>query len=545
MNLITGKGASAGIAAGPILVKPSAAPEKEIKLHTSLDPELELARYHKAQEQVIDQLQKLQEKASREVGEEEAGIFEVHAMMLQDPDMVDMIEGLIREEQCTAEQAVEQAGEQFSAMLAAMDDEYMQARAADVKAICGQLLDALSAKNGSWTDLLTQPSIICADDLTPSETLQLDKKLILGFVTSAGSATSHTAILARTMKIPAVVHTGRTIPETWNGHLGAIDGETGSFYLEPDVRQLQVLKDKLEQQKAAESLLEQYRGRETLTADGRRIALYANIGQTEDVPLVLKGDGEGVGLFRSEFLYLDQKDYPTEEYLFQAYKTAAEALGGRKLIIRTLDIGADKKVGYFQLPEEENPALGFRAIRICLKRPEILYTQLRAILRASAYGQVAVMFPMIISVEEVRAAKELLQAAKIKLQQQGIPFDSELEVGIMIETPASAVISDQLAQEVDFFSIGTNDLVQYTLAVDRQNEALEDMADPSHPAVLRLIRMTIQNAHEAGIWAGICGEAAANPKLIPIFIAMGVDELSMAPGKILAARRLISTLTVR
>ena len=544
MNLITGKGASAGIAAGPILVKPAARPE-EIKLHTSLDPELELERYHKAQEKAIAQLEKLQEKALREVGEEEAGIFEVHAMMLQDPDMVDMIEGLIREERCTAEKAVEQAGEQFAAMLAAMDDEYMQARAADVKAITRQTLDALAEKKGSWTELLTQPSLICADDLTPSETLQLDKQLILGFVTSGGSANSHTAILARTMKIPAVVHTGTTIPDSWNGHLGAIDGEDGTFYLEPDPRQLALLKAKLEQQKARENILEQYRGRETRTADGRRIALYANIGQTDDVPLVRKNDGEGVGLFRSEFLYLGQQDYPTEDYLFQAYKTAAQALQGRKLIIRTLDIGADKKVGYFQLPEEENPALGFRAIRICLKRPEILYTQLRAILRASAYGQVAVMFPMIISVEEVRAAKELLEAAKIKLHQQGIPFDPDLETGIMIETPASAVISDQLAPEVDFFSIGTNDLVQYTLAVDRQNESLEDMADPAHPAVLRLIRMTIENGHRAGIWVGICGEAAANPKLIPTFLAMGVDELSMAPGKILAARRLISTVACR
>ncbi len=544
MNLITGKGASAGIAAGPILVKPAAAPE-EIKFHTSLDPQLELARYHKAQEKTIEQLEKLQEKAAREVGDEEAGIFEVHAMMLQDPDMVDMIKGLIREEGCTAEKAVEQAGEQFAAMLAAMDDEYMQARAADVKAITQQVLDALAAKGGSWTELLTQPSIICAEDLTPSETLQLDKKLILGFVTSGGSANSHTAILARTMKIPAVVHTGTTIPEAWNGHLGAIDGETGSFYLEPDGQQLNLLKAKLEQQRAKENILEQYRGRATRTADGRTIALYANIGQTEDVPLVRANDGEGVGLFRSEFLYLGREDYPTEEDLFQAYKTAAEALEGRKLIIRTLDIGADKKVGYFKLPAEENPALGFRAIRICLKRPEILYTQLRAILRASAYGQVAVMFPMIISVEEVRAAKELLQAAKIKLHQQGIPFDPDLEVGIMIETPASAVISDLLAQEVDFFSIGTNDLVQYTLAVDRQNESLEDLSNPGHPAVLRLIQMTIENAHRAGIWAGICGEAAANPKLIPTFLAMGVDELSMAPGKILAARRLISTVSCR
>ena len=391
-------------------------------------------------------------------------------------------------------------------------------------------------------ELLTRPSIICADDLTPSETLQLDKSLILGFVTSGGSANSHTAILARTMKIPAVVHTEIDLAEDWNGTLGAIDGGTGVFYLDPEPQVLEALKEKQEQHRAAEDALEQYRGKPTCTADGRTIALYGNIGQPEDVDLVLENDGEGIGLFRSEFLYLGREDYPTEEELFEAYCTAAQELEGRKLIIRTLDIGADKKVEYFHLPEEENPALGFRAIRICLKRPEIFYTQLRAILRASAYGDVAVMFPMIISVEEVRAAKKLLEAAKAKLREEGIPFDEELEVGIMVETPAAALISDELAREVDFFSIGTNDLVQYTLAVDRQNASLEELGKASHQAVLRLIQMTIANGHAAGCWVGICGEAAADPDLIPSFIAMGVDELSMAPGKILAARKLISTL---
>ena len=391
-------------------------------------------------------------------------------------------------------------------------------------------------------ELLTRPSIICADDLTPSETLQLDKSLILGFVTSGGSANSHTAILARTMKIPAVVHTEIDLAEDWNGTLGAIDGGTGVFYLDPEPQVLEALKEKQEQHRAAEDALEQYRGKPTCTADGRTIALYGNIGQPEDVDLVLENDGEGIGLFRSEFLYLGREDYPTEEELFEAYCTAAQELEGRKLIIRTLDIGADKKVEYFHLPEEENPALGFRAIRICLKRPEIFYTQLRAILRASAYGDVAVMFPMIISVEEVRAAKKLLEAAKAKLREEGIPFDEELEVGIMVETPAAALISDELAREVDFFSIGTNDLVQYTLAVDRQNASLEELGKASHQAVLRLIQMTIANGHAAGCWVGIGGEAAADPDLIPSFIAMGVDELSMAPGKILAARKLISTL---
>lgn len=541
MKFVQGKGASAGVAAGPILVKP-AGRKPELRLDTCLDPQQELKRFQAAQQQVLQTLETLKEKAREQVGEEEAGIFEVHQLMVQDPDLCEAIEDLIQGEHFTAETAVREAGKQFAAMLEAMDDEYMQARGADVRAVCGQLEEALDAGGRNWMELLTRPSIICADDLTPSETLQLDKSLILGFVTSGGSANSHTAILARTMKIPAVVHTEIDLAEDWNGTLGAIDGGTGVFYLDPEPQVLEALKEKQEQHRAAEDALEQYRGKPTCTADGRTIALYGNIGQPEDVDLVLENDGEGIGLFRSEFLYLGREDYPTEEELFEAYCTAAQELEGRKLIIRTLDIGADKKVEYFHLPEEENPALGFRAIRICLKRPEIFYTQLRAILRASAYGDVAVMFPMIISVEEVRAAKKLLEAAKAKLREEGIPFDEELEVGIMVETPAAALISDELAREVDFFSIGTNDLVQYTLAVDRQNASLEELGKASHQAVLRLIQMTIANGHAAGCWVGICGEAAADPDLIPSFIAMGVDELSMAPGKILAARKLISTL---
>lgn len=541
MKLVQGKGASAGVAVGPILVKP-AGQNPEIRLTTSLDPEQELKRFQAAQQQVVETLKILKEKARQQVGEEEAGIFEVHQMMVQDPDLCDAITGLITGEHFTAEAAVKEAGKQFAAMLEAMDDEYMQARGADVRAICGQLEDALTRSEGSWTELLTRPSIICADDLTPSETLQLDKKLILGFVTSSGSATSHTAILARTMKIPAVVHTGVQLDESWNGKLGAMDGTAGRLYLEPGEEVLDDLKIKLARHQAAQDALEAFRGRPTVTADGKRIALFGNIGQPEDIDLVLQNDGEGVGLFRSEFLYLGRDNYPTEDELFEAYCSAAQELEGRKLIIRTLDIGADKKVDYFKLPAEENPALGFRAIRICLKRPEIFYTQLRAILRASAYGQVAVMFPMIISVEEVQAAKELLEAAKVKLRAEGIPFDEDLEVGVMIETPAAALISDDLAQEVDFFSIGTNDLVQYTLAVDRQNAELEDLASAGHKAVLRLIQNTINNGHAGGCWVGICGEAAADPKLIPYFIRMGVDELSMSPGKILAARKLISTV---
>ena len=541
MKLVQGKGASAGVAAGPILVKP-AGRQPEIRLDTCLDPQQELKRLQAAQQQVIETLEGLKEKARQQVGEEEAGIFEVHQMMVQDPDLCDTITGLIQENHMTAEGAVREAGSQFAAMLEAMDDEYMQARGADVRAVCGQLEDALAQGDRSWTELLTQPSIICADDLTPSETLQLDKSLILGFVTSGGSANSHTAILARTMKIPAIVHTGITLDEDWNGTLGALDGGTGNFWLDPEPKVLEALKEKQQQHRAAEDALEQFRGKPTCTADGRTIALYGNIGQPEDIDLVLQNDGEGVGLFRSEFLYLGREDYPTEDELFEAYCTAAQELEGRKLIIRTLDIGADKKVGYFQLPEEENPALGFRAIRICLKRPEIFLTQLRAILRASAYGEVAVMFPMIVSVEEVKAARALLEQAAASLRAGGIPFDEKLEVGIMIETPAAAIISDDLAQYVDFFSIGTNDLTQYTLAVDRQNASLEELGKASHKAVLRLIDLTIRNGHAGGCWVGICGEAAADPELIPYFVAMGVDELSMSPGKILGARKLISTL---
>lgn len=541
MKLVQGKGASAGVAAGPILVKP-AGRQPEIRLDTCLDPQQELKRLQAAQQQVIETLEGLKEKARQQVGEEEAGIFEVHQMMVQDPDLCDTITGLIQENHMTAEGAVREAGSQFAAMLEAMDDEYMQARGADVRAVCGQLEDALAQGGRSWTELLTRPSIICADDLTPSETLQLDKSLILGFVTSGGSANSHTAILARTMKIPAIVHTGITLDEDWNGTLGALDGGTGNFWLDPEPKVLEALKEKQQQHRAAEDALEQFRGKPTCTADGRTIALYGNIGQPEDIDLVLQNDGEGVGLFRSEFLYLGREDYPTEEELFEAYCTAAQELEGRKLIIRTLDIGADKKVGYFQLPEEENPALGFRAIRICLKRPEIFLTQLRAILRASAYGEVAVMFPMIVSVEEVKAARALLEQAAASLRAGGIPFDEKLEVGIMVETPAAAIISDDLARYVDFFSIGTNDLTQYTLAVDRQNASLEELGKASHKAVLRLIDLTIRNGHAGGCWVGICGEAAADPELIPYFVAMGVDELSMSPGKILGTRKLISTL---
>lgn len=543
MIIIKGKSASSGVAVAPIAAKPDASDEDRVTLLTSLNPEAELRRFHAAQEKVIAQLGELAEKARQEIGEEEAGIFETHQMMLQDPDLVDMIEGLMTDNHLTAEGAVERAGEQFAAMLESMDDEYMKARAADVHDIMGQVLRTLMKRDFDWAVKIDHPVIICADDLTPSETVQLNKDFIMGFVTSGGSANSHTAILARTMGIPAIVHTEKVIGEDWNGKLAALDGATGTVYLDPEPETLASMKKKLEAEEKGKEDMDALKGLPTQTKTGRSIALYANIGQEGDLPGVLENDAEGIGLFRSEFLYLRKNDYPTEEDLFEAYKEGAQAMGQRKLIIRTLDIGADKRVGYFNLPEEENPALGFRAIRICLARPEIFYTQLRAILRASHYGNVAVMFPMITSVEEVRAAKELLHLAEVKLHEEGIPFDSNLEVGIMIETPASAVISDELAQEVDFFSIGTNDLVQYTLAVDRQNAQLEELGKASHPAVLRLIHKTIRAGHDAGIWVGICGEAAADPELIPIFIEMGVDELSMSAARILPTRKLIRSLS--
>jgi phosphotransferase system enzyme I (PtsI) len=542
MYVLNGKGVSAGVAAGPILVKPAAREQGSVTLVKSLNPEAELARFHKARTKVLAQLEALQEKTKREIGEDEAAIFEMHAIMVQDPDLGGMIEDYIQQHELTAEAAVQTACSQFAAMLESMDDEYMKARGTDVRDISAQLIEALSDRSGGWISRITRPVILCADDLTPSETVQLDKRMLLGFITSSGSANSHTAILARTMGIPAVVNTGQLIPEALDGHMAAIDGANGRAFLDPDPEILAAIRNKLAAVRARTSEMAALRGVPTVTKSGRHIDLFANVGQVSDMPLVEENDGEGVGLFRSEFLYLGRSDYPSEEVLLSAYRQAASALKGKKLVIRTLDIGADKQADYFQLPREENPAMGLRAIRICLQRPEIFYTQLRAILRASAYGKVAVMFPMITSVEEVRESRKILKAAMTQLVQEGIPFDRDLEVGIMIETPAAAVISDDLAQEVDFFSIGTNDLVQYTLAADRQNAALEALASPSHPAVLRLIQRTIRAGHDAGIWVGICGEAAADPKLIPLFVEMGVDELSMSPSRILGARKLIRSL---
>ena len=542
MYVLNGKGVSAGVAAGPILVKPAAREQGSVTLVKSLNPEEALARFHKARTKVLAQLEALQEKTKREIGEDEAAIFEMHAIMVQDPDLGGMIEDYIQQHELTAEAAVQTACSQFAAMLESMDDEYMKARGTDVRDISAQLIEALSDRSGGWISRITRPVILCADDLTPSETVQLDKRMLLGFITSSGSANSHTAILARTMGIPAVVNTGQLIPEALDGHMAAIDGANGRAFLDPDPEILAAIRNKLAAVRARTSEMAALRGVPTVTKSGRHIDLFANVGQVSDMPLVEENDGEGVGLFRSEFLYLGRSDYPSEEVLLSAYRQAASALKGKKLVIRTLDIGADKQADYFQLPREENPAMGLRAIRICLQRPEIFYTQLRAILRASAYGKVAVMFPMITSVEEVRESRKILKAAMTQLVQEGIPFDRDLEVGIMIETPAAAVISDDLAQEVDFFSIGTNDLVQYTLAADRQNAALEALASPSHPAVLRLIQRTIRAGHDAGIWVGICGEAAADPKLIPLFVEMGVDELSMSPSRILGARKLIRSL---
>ena len=539
MLTLKGKSVFPGIAIGPLALFHRNTVSTAVR--PVEDAEAEVARFQTARAAAMAQLQGLYDKALEKVGEEQAAVFEVHQMMLDDDDYIESVETQIREENLNAEAAVDRTAQQFAEMFRTMDDDYMKARAADVLDISRRVEVELCG--GQGIDYSNYDEVVlAADDLAPSETLQLDTDKILGFVTSAGSTNSHTAILARTMGIPAVVNTGQLIPEALDGHMAAIDGANGRAFLDPDPEILAAIRNKLAAVRARTSEMAALRGVPTVTKSGRHIDLFANVGQVSDMPLVEENDGEGVGLFRSEFLYLGRSDYPSEEVLLSAYRQAASALKGKKLVIRTLDIGADKQADYFQLPREENPAMGLRAIRICLQRPEIFYTQLRAILRASAYGKVAVMFPMITSVEEVRESRKILKAAMTQLVQEGIPFDRDLEVGIMIETPAAAVISDDLAQEVDFFSIGTNDLVQYTLAADRQNAALEALASPSHPAVLRLIQRTIRAGHDAGIWVGICGEAAADPKLIPLFVEMGVDELSMSPSRILGARKLIRSL---
>ena len=536
MITIQGKGVSKGIAKGPLYFFQRS--DTSVTLKVVSDIEAEKARLAVAQEQSIRQLNALAEKCQEDAGEEMAALFETHAMFVEDEDFVECITSLIDEESCNAEHAVEQAGIQFAAMFAAMDDAYMQARAADIKDVAKRILNNLLGvvDGGIHSDV---PVILAADDLAPSETLQLDKSKILGFVTMGGSGNSHTAILARTMGIPAICGAGEALAEGYNGRVGYIDGETGQLIIDPDAMTQAALKEKYEKQQETKKLLETMKGQEDITLDGKKMLLYCNIGSPEDVAAVLANDGQGIGLFRSEFLYLSASDYPTEDEQFEAYRSVADAMNGKRVVIRTLDIGADKQVDYFDMKEEENPALGVRAIRICLNRPEVFRTQLRALYRASVYGKIAIMFPMITSVWEVKECKRACMSVMKELEAEGIPYDKDTEPGIMIETPSSVFVAEELAKLVDFFSVGTNDLTQYTLACDRQANDLGKFYDPHHPALLRAIKMAADAAHKAGIWIGICGELGADISMLPTFLAMGIDELSVSPSAVLPVRAAI------
>lgn len=533
METYQGKSILKGIAIGEIFFYQKE--EKEIKRYKPDDLAAEKRRYEKARDEAIQELGELYKKACQEVGEVNAAVFEVHAMMLEDEDFNDAIVNMIETQGVNAEYAVAMTGDNFSKMFAQMEDEYFKARAADIIDISNRVVAVLGDGDSSACQL-TKPVILIANDLAPSETVQLDKNMLLAFVTEQGSSNSHTAILARSMNIPALI--GIPIQREWNGKMAVVDGYTGTLYLEPDesvLRQMQAKKDAEDEER---KLLQELKGKEDVTLDGKHIKLYANIGNISDVAAVMKNDAEGIGLFRSEFLYLEKDHFPTEEEQFQAYKTVAEMMAGKKVIIRTLDIGADKQADYFGLKHEENPAMGYRAIRICLTRPEIFKTQLRAIFRASAFGNIAIMYPMIISVDEVRKIKAIVQEVRQELTEQGIQF-SDVEQGIMVETPAAVVMSDLLAEEVDFFSIGTNDLTQYTLAIDRQNAELDSFYDAHHPAILRMIKTVVDNGHSKGCWVGICGELGADTELTDAFLKMGIDELSVSPTFVLPVRKKI------
>lgn len=535
MNIYEGKSVFSGVAIGKISVYKKG--QQQVKRKKITDADAEIMRFETAKTEAVKQLSGLYEKALREVGEANAAIFEVHQMMLEDDDYNDSIENMIRTQGINAEYAVASTADNFAQMFSAMDDDYMRERAADVKDISERVLSILNGA-GSESAVSEEPAIIVAEDLAPSETVQLDKDMVLSFVTVRGSLNSHTAILARTMALPALVGTPLPLDDTVDGKLGIVDGSEGKIYVDPDEETLKRMKRRKEEEAERKELLQTLKGRENVTLDGKKVMLYANIGNIKDLATVLQNDAGGIGLFRSEFIYLEKDDYPTEEEQFQIYKQAAETMAGKRVIIRTLDIGADKQCDYFQMEHEENPALGYRAIRICLTRPEVFKTQLRALYRASAYGKIAIMYPMITSVLEVKRIQEIAALVRAELTEQGIEF-GEPEQGIMIETPAAAIISDELAKEVDFFSIGTNDLTQYTLAIDRQNTKLDEFYDAHHPAVLRMIAMVVENAHKAGIWAGICGELGADQTLTREFLAMGVDELSVSPGSILPIRRIV------
>lgn len=539
MEQIFGKGVSKGVAAGPISFYRRAS--GVIPRHEASDTAAELERFRAARETAKEQLAKLYDKALAEAGEDAAMLFEAHQMMLDDLDFVESIEGMIENDRVNAEAAVSDTGVQFAEMFAAMDDSYMQARAADIRDISARVIGILTGKgeSGIVSDV---PCIVAADDLAPSETVQLDKALILGFITAGGSANSHTAILARTMGIPAIISAGDALQPEMEGKYAIIDGQTGEAVIEPDEAERERLLKKQAKEKALKELLDQLKGKPNVTKDGRNVMVYCNIGSPADIDAVLQNDGGGIGLFRSEFLYLQGSDYPTEDEQFEAYKTVAERMGGRRVIIRTLDIGADKQADYFHLDKEENPAMGLRAIRICLTRPEVFRTQLRALYRASAYGKIAIMFPMITSVWEVQEIKRICRNIRAELAEEGVPMADRVELGIMIETPAAVMMSAELAREVDFFSVGTNDLTQYTLAVDRQGVGLDRFFDAHHPAVLRMLRMAAENAHKAGIWIGICGELGADEELIETFLSMGIDELSVSPSAVLPLRSAIRSI---
>ena len=530
MTILKGKGVFGGIAFGKISIYNRE--EFEIKRYRVEDTDSEIRRYESAKKIAIVQLQSLYEKALQEVGETNAMIFQIHQMMLEDLDYCESIINIIKNQNVNAEYAVGTTSDNFSEMFSSMDDSYMKERAADVRDVSKRLLKILADSLENVVSF-NEPSIIAADDLAPSETVQLDKNKVLGFVTMRGSSSSHTAILARTMNIPAIIGVGSQLKDEFDGCEAIIDGYAGDVYINPD----QKMREKQEAKERQAALLLELKGRENITVDGRHIEIFANIGNSSDVGAVLQNDAGGIGLFRSEFLYLENDDYPSEDQQFAVYKDVAEKMSGKKVIIRTLDIGADKQVDYFEMPHEENPAMGYRAIRMCLDRLDIFKTQLRALYRASAFGKIAIMFPMIISVDEVKKIKEIIKVVKKELEEDEIQFSNDVELGIMIETPAAAIISDDLAKEVDFFSIGTNDLSQYTLAIDRQNDKLTNIFDSHHKAILRLIKFVADNAHKNGIWVGICGELGADESLTETFLSMGIDELSVSPPYVLGIRK--------
>lgn len=537
---IQGKSVYSGVAIGRLAIYRKS--ENQVKREKITDTAKEVKRFEDAKDTAKQQLAGLYDKALKEVGEVNAAIFEVHQMMLDDLDYIESITNMIEGQQVNAEYAVATTGDTFSEMFAAMDDDYMRERAADVRDVSNRVVSILQGNGGNGLNA-DEPVILLADDLAPSETVQLDKSKVLSFVTRHGSTNSHTAILARTMNIPALI--GVDFPEDVDGKMGIVDGYEGKIIIDPPVSVMEAYQKKKAEDEEKKRLLQELKGKENITKDGTKINLYANIGSVGDVASVLANDAGGIGLFRSEFLYLESRDYPTEEEQFAAYRKVAEAMAGKKVIIRTLDIGADKQVDYFGLDKEDNPAMGYRAIRICLKQQDIFRTQLRALLRASAFGNIAIMFPMIVALEEVLQIKEIVKSVMAELDASGIPYNKEIQLGIMIETPAAAMISDDLAKEVDFFSVGTNDLTQYTTAVDRQNANLEGFYYPHHKGLLRLIKMAADNAHKNGIWIGICGELGADMEMTEAFLAMGIDELSVSPACVLPLRKKIRETSVK